>query len=749
VGRASGFRTRIPTYTRHRDTLPDIKTSLEKAVVAPIFESLGKNGHRDQSLPEVVLANRRSRAFERVLQALISRGAPKIADDLRVRLESMIDAWSTQSFDDAFQPIQEFEIQCARERDLVVAEQSGDQQRVLDVLEQEFRRKVIEQFGSIELRGIQLNHRVILDLDKVYVPLHFEELNAHGAGEGGILTVEQPRRKSLSDIVNENPRILLIGSPGAGKSTLVSYLANRCAHGDHGLIWPDRALPFVITVREVRAAGLSPEWLVAQAAVPLVSAALSEQRAVIFVDGLDEAPEEMREQFVAAITRFTDEHPETPVIVTSRPAGSPGEIEHGLPGFRGFRLADLTAAEVYDFIDKWCRAAEISAQPNSADAIRVADAAAADLKFRVARSRPVQRIAVNPLLITIVCVVHRYLGRTIPEHRVTLYQKCTDALLYEWDRAKFAKDAAVGDLDANQKSALLRSVASALHEQHAAEIPESDVVRHFAATLPQLGKREEDALRIVREIRDRSGLLVERRPGAFAFSHLTFQEYLTALDYAPRSEQLLRRLDDPWWHEVIALAAGVTGCDAVKIISAILERKDREAVILAAKCLETAISVPLSLRARVEAAVEGILPAGPQDWQGLLEIGLTVAPILARRLRGYDANGKWCSFQFFQSFEYEPIIPILIDVASDDEPGPIFSPGSGRVLRPTVGDWAVAALRGMAQWSESARRALAVVLSRPLSKQSREFLQSVGALSEDVRASRPDNRSSKRAKSTA
>ena len=58
----------------------------------------------------------------------------------------------------------------------MLAEQSGDPQKVLEVREKDFRRRIIERFGSIELRGIQLNHRVILDLDQVYVPLHFEEL---------------------------------------------------------------------------------------------------------------------------------------------------------------------------------------------------------------------------------------------------------------------------------------------------------------------------------------------------------------------------------------------------------------------------------------------------------------------------------------------------------------------------------------------------------------------------------------------
>jgi hypothetical protein len=154
--------------------VPSIRTKLENTIVRPVFDSVRTNGKRDQSLPDVVFNNRRARAYTRVLDALISRGALSISKELRARLESMIEAWSTQAFDDAFQPIQEFEIHCARERDLVVAEQSGDPKEVLKVHETEYRRKVIERFGSIELRGIQLNRRVLLDLKEVYIPLHFE-----------------------------------------------------------------------------------------------------------------------------------------------------------------------------------------------------------------------------------------------------------------------------------------------------------------------------------------------------------------------------------------------------------------------------------------------------------------------------------------------------------------------------------------------------------------------------------------------
>jgi hypothetical protein len=710
----------------------DIQTQLENSVVRPIFGSLPENGAADQSLPPVVLANRKERAYKRVLDALVSRGVPSVPSDLRSRLQSIIETWSLRAFQDGFEPIQELEVQCARERQLAIARQSGDPKRVLSVMESEYRRRVVERFGSIELKGIQLNHRVILDLDQVYIPLHL------GQPEEGILGLRI--RVAVREVLGRHTRVLLIGSPGSGKTTLVSFLASKCAIGNHYLGWPERALPFVITVRELKDAEFTQEWLAARVGVDVevVSAALLEERAVLLIDGLDEAPEELRRQLTTAVVQFYEKYPRVPIMVTSRPAGAPGEAESSLGCCVAFRLADLTDQEVDEFVDKWCLAAERSARADEHLARKEATAAAMDLRARIRRSRPVQRIAVNPLLTTILCVVHRYLGRTIPEHRVTLYEKCTDALLYEWDRAKFPKDSAVGDLDANQKRALLKGIASFLHEKHEAEIAEPDVVRHFAAMLPEMGKPQEDALRIVREIRDRSGLLVERRPGVFSFSHLTFQEYFTALDYISRPVQLLAHVDQPWWDEVIALAAGVPTCDAGRLIHSLL---DKGATILAAKCLETAVNVPMEVRKQVELALEQSLPGGIGT-ESLVEIGLIVAPILTRLLPSYDSHGKTYSLLFFHDFHYDPVVPTLLSLLADeneadceialvDEPRPM-----------NIAEMSAVVLRKMAPRSETARQAFASVLERPWEKEFHTFLR------QGLIDSSSDKPSSKPARST-
>ena len=724
--------------------MADTRTKLDISVVKPLFDRVGSNGQASGVLPAVVLRNRKKRAHERVLDALASRRGTRIGPESQRNLESIVHAWSVQAFDDAFQPIQEFEIQCARDRDLAVAAKSGDPKQLLALRESEYRQKVAAQFGSIELRGIQVNHRVILDLENVYVPLHLEEMSPVVEQKISLLSVRRP----IFKVLQEHRQIVVLGAPGSGKSTLVSYLASLAATGPPQTSWPERVLPFVITVRQIKDADLTPKWFATQLELELdvVAAALSEERVLLLIDGFDEAPETLRLQLAASLLRFVKDHPRIPVVVTSRPAGSAGTVMAGLNGFEPFQLLDLSEDEVNTFVDKWCLAAEQSSRSNHAEAASQANAAASDLKSRIARSGPVKRIAVNPLLTTILCVVHRFLGRTIPEHRITLYEKCTDALLYEWDRAKFPKDAAVGELDANQKRVLLRRVASTLHANHEAEMTEHEVVRHFAEVLPQMGRPSTDALRILDEIRDRTGLLVERRPGVFAFSHLTFQEYFTALDFAAWPEKLLNYLDDPWWEEVIALTAGAPGCDPGVIIRALLQKGKVGNIILAAKCLETAIRIPIDLRKQVEASLEGILPLsyGTSDLLlQLVEIGSTVAPILASGLLSYAFEVLERSLLFFVLFQYEPVVPMLVRLASDTRPDVLWSGESNHNT-----ELSIHVLRHMARTSDGAKRALSSVISKPLSPEFLKTLRLTEIFGEDFKLPRPDKRSSTRARNT-
>jgi HEAT repeat protein len=90
---------------------------------------------------------------------------------------------------------------------------------------------------------------------------------------------------------------------------------------------------------------------------------------------------------------------------------------------------------------------------------------------------------------------------------------------------------------------------------------------------------------------EKPGLLCSFPEGQHAFRHLALQEYLVAREIYQSNgvATLIKHVDDPWWHEVIVLLAGLQreATDLVKFILA--EGEDTEETLLvAARCLHDA-----------------------------------------------------------------------------------------------------------------------------------------------------------------
>ena len=415
----------------------------------------------------------------------------------------------------------------------------------------------------------------------------------------------QDEKRPLSAIetvhadASESPHVVILGDPGSGKTTFVNHLslclAACIATPDQNWLkripgWPGNTafLPvpvilrdFVNSITEPPAkADVAHLWnfiynqLKARNldfAAELILKALDDGTAVVLLDGLDEIPGGPRTEFVKqAIVAFARRYQRSSMIVTCRVL-SYESPERRLPGFTAHELAPFDPHGIDQFIQAWYTELYRLKNEETKDATE-----RLSKRLQKAVRRPdLWRLAPNPLLLTVMAVVHTHKG-CLPQARALLYEECVEMLLYRWDQSKsdssgetprmqdLLAEAGRTEMDLKRK---LWELAFQCHgkcglsknDDAVADIGEWRLVKAMRALHPQ--KTSDWGDRIIATIKHRAGLLLEREPEVYAFPHRTFQEYLAGAHLASRAdytETTLRKLTEQGtlWREAILLSVG-------------------------------------------------------------------------------------------------------------------------------------------------------------------------------------------------
>jgi formylglycine-generating enzyme required for sulfatase activity len=489
------------------------------------------------------------------------------------------------------------------------------------------------------------------DLDRIYV-----ELNATQVGAGNPrndwpldlhaiyeVTGQSPSSPALSakrqprpalEVAISSPRAVLLGDPGAGKSTFLRMLAVdlawRCgleigaplpveaAPGGMASRFDQAYLPVLVVVRDfaadldaqkrlgsgptheslpgfiARAIGRpSKEGCTTLPAVETILALLRQGEAILMLDGLDEVVRsDSKADVLKAIHKFVKHNRDTRILATCRVAAySPpasaatSENRDARPAFAldsaafpVFKLAEFDEAQRDMFVDRWYAAQAVAGRLQ-----RDPQRRAASLR-QALRGRHLQRMAGNPLLLTVMAIVHGDTG-DLPEQRVLLYRDAVEILLRKWrqgcvvgeqDNDEDGKTGAGGEhIEAMLAAAgtsigpfegRLWAIAYSVHggtnakdSEAVADIPRDLLVRQLAALHANGNKGRGWAEDLIEHLKHRTGLLVERRDGVFTVPHRTFQEYLAARALAKDAKLTeaigpLARQDI--WREVILMVGG-------------------------------------------------------------------------------------------------------------------------------------------------------------------------------------------------
>ncbi|MFG1925309.1 NACHT domain-containing protein [Cryptosporangium sp. NPDC048952] len=517
-----------------------------------------------------------------------------------------------------------------------------------------------------------------LDLRRLYVTVRVREQRVlsyrEPDTEPGIRHGTSSASLEPRDALHRYRRIVVLGDPGAGKTTMLRHLAVELAveHADGS-----PALPIYVELR--RYADSSTDDLASYLRDALrrdhglslseehLDTALKDGTVVLFLDGLDEILGDDQDATAVGTTygRVTDRistlasrYPSIRIAVSCRRHG----WKEGLPAFRNVDVLDFGEEQITEFLTGW-----FAEDPDTGRRLRE----------RLNAKPQLRALAANPLLLSLIAIVCET-DLELPERRVELYRRCAEVLLHAWDSHRQIKRP--GRLSTGRAHELLEHLAIEYHRAGMRYFAQDDLVRRIAAFLPTVDLDPTDAPAILDEIATQHGLLKAQAYGWYGFLHLTLQEYFAATALLATGQdgvdELVRHRHDPWWEEVVLLFAGRTA-DAGPLLTGIRADEDdlfSSDLLLAARCLET--SPRISDRALHGAVVDDLFALLTRGSRGLDRAAA------ARRLSALSAS----------SSVLERLVALLTDsgvavparLAVVEALGGSASPNAGRRLYATL-----------------------------------------------------------------
>lgn len=300
----------------------------------------------------------------------------------------------------------------------------------IDRFESRLRAEVGLRHAKIEPPSLHGRERI--DLDRLYVPPGLERASVVDAAE----------RLSVDEVLRTLNRRVVLGHPGAGKSTLTYEICHRlAARYDDGPVAGRCLTPWRIELRRFAADDTQSRslldyfehWARTSYELDVPDGAfvhlLERGHLLVIFDGLDELLDTSRRRDVRdQVESFCRRFARTPVLVTSRIVGY-DDAPLDQDTFDVYRLGDFDEERVALYANKWF-------------AYDGADESEQDRRQRTAsflqESRVAADLRANPLLLALLCSSYRGSG-SIPNNLPDVYGNCADLLFNTWDSRRNIK----------------------------------------------------------------------------------------------------------------------------------------------------------------------------------------------------------------------------------------------------------------------------------------------------------------------
>ncbi|MFD4996791.1 NACHT domain-containing protein [Streptomyces buecherae] len=495
------------------------------------------------------------------------------------------------------------------------------------LFEKRYSRYITDKHGKLSIFGLDLSQGP----ENWLLDVAYLSLDAVGDTTGVL-----PTRLSADQVLAAHNRVLLRGVAGSGKTTLVQWLAISTTRPNQldlfGLV------PFVLPLRTLTRGGAklpAPDEFLSAVDCPIAALqpagwfdhVLRTGRGLILIDGIDEIPEDDRNDARRWLQELISTYPENRWLVTSRPSAV---REHWLngDGFVEADLAPMSRDNIADFVIRWHQATGIS------------DQYAHELLRAVRVKQDLGRLATNPLMCGLICALHQDRRGYLPEGRKEIYDAALSMLLFRRDRERGVYKPGSIRIGEAHHIQLIQKLAYWMIRNGRSEMDRADAVNLLAQALPTMPKVAEQgtAEEIYRHLLIRTGLLREPSVQSMDFIHRTFQDYLGAkaavegLDF----DFLIANAHLDQWEDVIRMAVAHSRLtERTRLLTGIIRRDNvtphgmNRLHLLAAACLEHATELDPEVRAEVQQRAGALIPPRTADQaRALIEVGPVVLDLL-------------------------------------------------------------------------------------------------------------------------
>lgn len=272
-----------------------------------------------------------------------------------------------------------------------------------------------------------------LPISELYVNPNFTQFALSKKGES-------QTELDVTRFVEKIYRTVLLGNPGAGKSTLSLKLCHDLAtHYSQMLIEGKQTTPILVILRDYGVAKNEQKSSILEFVETQIKAKyqvkppegaieylLLSGRVMVIFDGLDELLDSSyRLEISSDIESFCSLYPLIPVLVTSRQVGY-DQAPLDERAFKVFIIAPFNPNQVEEYARKWFSIGDAELTPKQRQQ---------KIEAFLRESRVVPDLRTNPLMLALICNIYR--GENyIPRNRPEVYKKCATMLFERWDKSR-------------------------------------------------------------------------------------------------------------------------------------------------------------------------------------------------------------------------------------------------------------------------------------------------------------------------